>query len=226
MAKKGLGNSIRKQALPFLFFLSSALAFILFPKILLCFPSSSWTSTIIALSSFCSFLNRNHHHLSLSRQSPSPLSTELTSPSRLHLDQSPSPPFCVEETHPLCVLSCTEGQVGPHHHLWHSSIRQAALEKLSSSSLVGLKLQLLGSICIIGEGFSPPSWCLPSPVRPSFLFQSPPSPLLLWLLLMFDLGGYCSRNGWSSFLHPQAQFFSASSTVEVGEFGWFSVWVR
>ena len=152
-------------------------AFIFFPKILPCFPFFLLNPTIIALSSFCSFLNRNHHYLSLSRQSPSPLSTELTSPSRLHLDQSPSPPFCVEETHPLCVLRCTEGQVGPHHHLWHSSIRQAAPEKLSSSSLVGLKLQLLGSICIIGEGFSPPSWCLPSPMRPSVLFQSPPSPL-------------------------------------------------
>ena len=52
--------------------------------------SSSRPSTITS-----PFLNRDLPHLfSLSRQSPSPPSTELlTSPSRLHFDQSPSPLF-------------------------------------------------------------------------------------------------------------------------------------
>ena len=164
------------------------------------------------LPSGCLATLQHHQHVSFTcccwrwcgacRCCPSPPSTELTSPSRLHLDQSPSPPFCVEETHPLCVLSCTEGQVGPHHHLWHSSIRQAAPEKLSSSSLVGLKLQLLGSICIISEGFSPPSWCLPSPVRLSFLFQSPPSPLPALVAAAWSDRGCAAWKRLHSLLRP------------------------
>ena len=147
----------------------------------------------ITFSSFCSLLNRNHHHPPCSSAPPS-LPSTIKFTSRLLFDRTNS-------TTPV-PLDCH------HHHsqiLWSDLQHQPTSPEILLISISGALLRLAGSghsVELLGRCCCPSHrhqhlfsfWARSATATAITFFAFP-----LRLLLVFS-GGCCSREGWSCLL--------------------------